>query len=76
MVESPLRRGKNAVSRKNHLAQRGSHMIVPAIAARYIPANWQLPLDLTPLPEQGGRGGLWIDPVALLACINAPALAS
>ena len=50
-------------------------MSLSALVERCIPANWQLPLDLTPLPSTGGRGGLWVDPVALLEQVHGQALA-
>lgn len=50
-------------------------MSLLGIVQRSIPNNWQMPLDLAPLSDTGGGGGLWVDPVALLEIINGLALA-
>jgi hypothetical protein len=40
------------------------------------PQEWQVPLDLSPLPNRGSDKGLWIDPVMLLTVLNGWALAT
>ena len=37
--------------------------------------EWQVPLELSPLPSRGIDKGLWIDPVAFLQVLNGWALA-
>ena len=50
-------------------------MSIVELTQRCIPNQLQLPLELTPLPEASGRGGLWVDPVHFLEVISGWALA-
>jgi hypothetical protein len=43
--------------------------------AKCTPSTWQVPLDLSPLPNRGSEQGLWVDPVAFIRLLNGWALA-
>jgi len=50
-------------------------MSILQLAAKCTPVEWQLPLELSPLPVRGSDKGLWVDPVALITILNGWALA-
>jgi hypothetical protein len=50
-------------------------MIILQLVKRCIPKEWQVPLELRPLPSQGSDKGLWIDPVDLVNLLNGWQLA-
>jgi hypothetical protein len=45
-------------------------MSILQLVEKCTPQEWQVPLELSPLPHQGNDKGLWIDPVALLTVLN------
>jgi len=50
-------------------------MSILQLAAKCTPTEWQVPLDLRPLPNSGNDKGLWVDPVAFLDVLNGWELA-
>lgn len=50
-------------------------MSILQVVGKCAPQEWQVPLDLSPLPNRGSDKGLWIDPVALLTVLNGWPLA-
>lgn len=50
-------------------------MSILQLVAKCTPTEWQVPLDLSPRPDQGSDKGLWIDPVTLIGLLNGWALA-
>ncbi len=50
-------------------------MSILQLATRCIPMEWQVPLELSPVPMRGSDQGLWIDPVTLIDLLNGWKLA-
>jgi hypothetical protein len=50
-------------------------MSILQLVKKCIPKEWQVPLDLSPLPGRGSDKGLWIDPVAFINTLNGWQLA-
>jgi len=50
-------------------------MSILQLVAKCTLTEWQVPLDLRPLPNSGNDKGLWIDPVAFLDVLNGWELA-
>ena len=50
-------------------------MSILQLVIKCTPQTWQVPLELSPLPDRGSEKGLWIDPVAFLQELNGWALA-
>lgn len=51
-------------------------MSIFQLVAKCTPAEWQIPLELSPWPDRGSDEGLWIDPVTLIRLLNGWELAS
>jgi hypothetical protein len=64
-----------SLSNDIQLAQGGTQMSILRLAAKCTPTEWQVPLELSPLPIQGSDKGLWIDPVAFVNLLNGWELA-
>jgi hypothetical protein len=45
-------------------------MSILQLVAKCTPTEWQVPLELSPLPRQGSDKGLWVDPVAFINVLN------
>ena len=41
-------------------------MSILQLVAKCTPQEWQVPLELGPLPSQGSDKELWVDPVAFI----------
>lgn len=50
-------------------------MSILQLAARCIPIEWQVPLEVSPLSVRSSDEGLWIDPVAFIHLLNGWELA-
>ena len=50
-------------------------MSILQLVAKCTPTEWQVPLELSPLPQGRSDKGLWIDPVAFIQILNGWALA-
>lgn len=51
-------------------------MSILAIVEKCMLSQWQVPLDLQPLPSRSSAKGLWVNPVAFLKILNGGALAT
>ena len=45
-------------------------MSIMQLVAKCTPREWQVPLEVSPLPRRGSDQGLWIDPVAFIEILN------
>ena len=45
-------------------------MNILQLVAKYTPQEWQVPLELSPVPDKGSDKGLWVDPVAFISLLN------
>jgi len=50
-------------------------MSILQLVRKCTPTEWQVPLELSPLPNRGSDKGLWIDPVAFIQVLNGWELA-
>jgi hypothetical protein len=50
-------------------------MSILQLITKCTPTEWQVPLELSPLPDQGSDKGLWVDPVAFINVLNGWELA-
>lgn len=50
-------------------------MSILQLVGKCTPTEWQVPLELSPLPNRGSEKGLWIDPVAFIQVLNGWGLA-
>jgi hypothetical protein len=50
-------------------------MSILQLVAKCTPTEWQVPLELSPLPRQSSDKGLWVDPVAFINVLNGWELA-
>lgn len=50
-------------------------MSILQLVTKCTPTEWQVRLELSPLPDQGSDKGLWVDPVALIDLLNGWELA-
>ncbi|MDH4137701.1 MAG: transposase [Anaerolineae bacterium] len=57
------------------LIQGGTRMSILQLVAKCTPQEWQVPLELSPLPGPNSDKGLWIDPVTLIQELNGWVLA-
>jgi hypothetical protein len=51
-------------------------MSIIQLVTKCTPTEWQVPLELCPLPSRGSDQGLWIDPVAFIQVLNGWELAA
>lgn len=51
-------------------------MSIIQLVGKCTPAEWRMPLELSPLPGRGSDKGLWIDPVTLIQELNGWELAT
>jgi hypothetical protein len=50
-------------------------MSILQLVRKCTPTEWQVPLELSPLPNRGSDKGLWIDPLAFINVLNGWELA-
>lgn len=51
-------------------------MSIIQLVGKCTPAEWHVPLELSPLPGRGRDAGLWVDPVTLIRELNGWELAT